>query len=61
MDLLGIGLTVVGACASAWGTLRFITTRRQVLAPGEVPLSSGLPVMLAGDLALTAGVLLLVM
>lgn len=61
MTALAICLIVLGAAASAFGVLRFVSSRRRVLAPGEVPPGNGLPIMLAGDIALIAGVLLLVL
>jgi uncharacterized membrane protein YidH (DUF202 family) len=61
MTALAICLIVLGVVASAFGALRFAASRRQVLAPGEVPRSNGLPIMIAGDIALVAGVLLLVL
>jgi hypothetical protein len=60
MDLIYIGLIILGACASTWGVLRFVSSRRRVLAPGEIPSSNGLLMMIAGDVALAAGILLLV-
>ena len=61
MTALAICLIVLGAGLSALGVLRFASSRRQVLAPGEVARSSGFPIMIAGDIALIAGVLILVL
>jgi len=61
MTVLAICLIAVGAVASVLGVLRFVASRRQVLAPGEVARGNGLPMMVAGDVALIAGVLLLVL
>jgi hypothetical protein len=61
MTALAICLIVIGAGASVLGVLRLASSRRQTLAPGEVPRRGGLPMMLAGDTALIAGVLLLVL
>ena len=61
MTVLAICLIVVGLALSALGVLRFAASRRRVLAPGEVAPGNGLPIMIAGDVALIAGVLLLVL
>ena len=61
MTVLAICLIVIGAAASVIGMLRLASSRRQTLAPGEVPPGNGLPIMIAGDVALLAGVLLLVL
>ena len=61
MTVLAICLIVLGIAASAFGGLRFAASRRQVLTPGEVPRGNGLPIMIAGDVALVVGVLLLVL
>ncbi len=61
MTALAICLIVVGAAASVLGMLRLATSRRQSLAPGEVAPGNGLPIMIAGDIALIAGVFLLVL
>ena len=61
MTVLAICLIVVGVALSALGALRFAASRRRVLAPGEVAPGNGLPIMIAGDVALIAGVLLLVL
>jgi UPF0716 family protein affecting phage T7 exclusion len=61
MIALAICLIVLGAGLSAMGTLRLLSSRRRVLAPGEVPRSSGLPILVTGDVAFIAGVLLLVL
>jgi hypothetical protein len=61
MTVLAICLIAVGAVASVLGVLRFVASRRQVLAPGEVARGNGLPLMLGGDASLIAGVLLLVL
>ena len=61
MTVLAICLVAVGIVASLLGALRFAASRRQVLAPGEVPRGNGLPVMIVGDVALIAGILLLVL
>ncbi len=60
-NVLAVGLIVLGLGASVWGVLRLMSSRRHVLAPGEVPRGGGLPAMVAGDLALVTGVLLLVL
>lgn len=61
MTAPAICLIVLGAGMSAVGVVRFAASRRRVLAPGEVPPGNGLPIMIAGDAALVAGVLMLVM
>ena len=61
MTVLAICLIVLGAGMSAFGVRQFASSRRRVLAPGEVATGSGLPIMVAGDVALVAGVLLLVL
>ena len=61
MTVLAICLIVVGAGLSGFGVLRFASSRRRVLAPGEVPRTSGFPIMVVGDIALVAGILLLVL
>ncbi len=61
MTVLAICLIALGLAGSAYGALRFAASRRQVLAPGEVPRGNGLPIMIAGDVALVAGILLLVL
>jgi hypothetical protein len=61
MTALAICLIVVGAAASVMGMLRVVSSRRRDLAPGEVPPANGIPIMIAGDVALIAGVLLLVL
>lgn len=60
-NVLAIGLIVLGLVASVWGVLRLVSSRRRVLAPGEVAQGGGLLAMVAGDLALVTGVLLLVL
>jgi hypothetical protein len=37
MHTLAVCLIAVGVVASAFGAMRFAASRRQVLAPGEVP------------------------
>lgn len=61
MTALAICLIALGAALSALGALRFAASRRQTLAPGEVPPGNGLPIMIAGDVALVAGILILVL
>jgi hypothetical protein len=61
MTALAICLIVLGVALSILGALRFAASRRRVLAPGEVAPRSGLPIMIAGDIALLAGVFLLVL
>lgn len=61
MTALAICLIVLGAAASAFGAMRFAASRRRVLAPGEVAPGNGVPILIAGDIALIAGVLLLVL
>lgn len=61
MTALGICLIVVGAAASVLGILRLVSSRRRDLAPGEVRPANGIPIMIAGDVALIAGVLVLVL
>ena len=61
MTALAIGLIVVGAVVSVMGMLRVVASRRPTLAPGEVRPGNGIPIMIAGDVALIAGVLLLVL
>ncbi|WP_332667886.1 hypothetical protein [Aeromicrobium sp.] len=61
MTALAICLIVVGGIASAFGALRLAASRRRVLAPGEVPPGNGVPILIAGDISLIAGVLLLVL
>lgn len=59
--VLAICLIVVGAVLSAVGILRLRSSRRQVLSPGEIPRGGGIVLMVAGDVALVAGVLMLVL
>lgn len=61
MTVLAICLIVLGAALSALGALRFASSRRRVLAPGEVAPGNGLPIMIVGDIALVAGILVLVL
>jgi hypothetical protein len=61
MTALAICLIALGAALSVLGALRFASSRRRVLAPGEVAPGNGLPIMLAGDAALIAGILILVL
>jgi hypothetical protein len=61
MTALAVCLIIVGAAASVMGILRLASSRRRDLAPGEVPPANGIPIMIAGDVALIAGVLLLVL
>ncbi len=61
MTALAICLIALGAVTSVLGVLRFASSRRQTLAPGEVRPGNGLPIMIAGDVALIAGVLVLVL
>lgn len=63
MQTLAIALLVVGALVSIFGITRFLASRRQVLAPGEVGINVGQAVatMAAGDGLLVIGVLLLVL
>ena len=61
MTALAICLIALGVVLSVLGALRFASSRRKVLAPGEVVPNNGLPIMLAGDAALIAGILLLVL
>ena len=61
MTALAICLIVLGGTASAFGAMRFAASRRRVLAPGEVAPGNGVPLLIAGDIALIAGVLLLVL
>ncbi|MEV7397203.1 hypothetical protein [Aeromicrobium sp. NPDC092404] len=61
MTVLAICLIAVGAVVSVLGVLRLVSSRRRVLAPGEVAPGNGIPLMVAGDIALIAGVLVLVL
>ena len=61
MTVLAICLIAAGAVVSVLGVLRLVSSRRRALAPGEVAPGNGVPLLVAGDIALVTGVLLLVL